>query len=63
MDWLARLGIVLYWLGCIVAVALIYLGVWIWVEDEQLGTANMFGTLGIIAWLIGLVCRYALTAD
>jgi hypothetical protein len=63
MDWLARLGIVLYWLGCIVAVALIYLGVWIWVEDEQLGTANMFGISGIIAWLIGLVCRYALTAD
>jgi len=63
MDWLARLGVVLYWLGCIVAVALIYLGVWIWVDDEQVGTAIVFGTLGIIAWLIGLVCRYALTAD
>jgi hypothetical protein len=63
MDWLARLGNVLYWLGCIAAVALIGLAVWIWVDDAQGGTAIVFGTLGVIAWLIGSVCRYALTAD
>jgi len=63
MDWLARLGKVLYWLGCIVAVALIGLAVWIWVDDAQGGTAIVFGILGVIAWLIGRVCQYALTAD
>jgi hypothetical protein len=63
MDWLARLGDVLYWLGCIVAVALIGLAVWISVEAAQVGTAIVFGILGVIAWLIGRVCRYALSAD
>jgi hypothetical protein len=63
MDWLARLGDVLYWLGCIAAVAFIGLAVWIWVEAAQVGTAMVFGILGIIAWLIGRVCRYGLTAD
>jgi hypothetical protein len=62
MDWLARLGNVLYWLGCIVAVTLIGLAVWIWVDAAQ-GAAIVFGILGVIAWLIGRVCRYALTAD
>jgi hypothetical protein len=63
MDWLARLGNVLYWLGRIVAVALVGLAVWIWVDAAQVGTAIVFGILGVIAWLIGLVCRYALTAE
>ena len=63
MDWLARLGNVLYWLGWIVAVTLIGLAVWVWVEAAQVGTAIVFGILGIIAWLIGRVCRCALTAD
>ena len=63
MDWLARLGNVLYWLGWIVAVTLIGLAVWVWVEAAQGGTAIVFGILGIIAWLIGRVCRYALTID
>jgi len=63
MDWLARLGEVLYWLGCIVAVALIGLAAWILIADAQVGTAIVFGALGVIAWLIGRVCKYALTAD
>jgi hypothetical protein len=63
MDWLARLGNILYWLGCIVAVALIGLAVWIWAEAAQVGTAIVFAILGVIAWLIGRVCRYALIAD
>jgi len=63
MDWLARLGEGLYWLGCIFAAALIGLAVWILVADAQVGTAIVFATLGTIAWIIGRVCRYALTAD
>jgi hypothetical protein len=46
-----------------VAVALIGLAVWISVEAAQVGTAIVFGILGVIAWLIGRVCRYALSAD
>ena len=63
MDWFARLGEILYWLGCIVAVGLIGLAAWILVADAQVGTAIVFGTLGVSAWLVGRVCRYALTAD
>jgi len=63
MDWLARLGVVLYWLWCTIAGVLIGLAVWIWIADAQGGTTLVFGTLGIIAWLIGRVCRYVLTAD
>jgi hypothetical protein len=63
MDMLARLGNVLYWLCCIVAVALIGLAVWIWVDAAQVGTASVFGILGIIAWLFGCACRYALFAE
>jgi hypothetical protein len=39
------------------------LAVWIWVEAAQVGTGIVFGILGVIAWLIGSVCRYALSAD
>jgi hypothetical protein len=63
MDTLARLGNVLYWLCCIVAVALIGLAVWIWADAAQVGTASVFGILGITAWLFGCACRYALVAE
>lgn len=62
----ARLGNVLYWLGCIVAaVAVVY--------DVTLGLANNWqdpsGTyirtaiLAVAAWLVGRACRYVLSGS
>lgn len=64
---LARLGIVLYWAGCVVAglcLALVLvnlvvgiLGGW---EAEALFHILVFLLLALIAWIVGLTLRYIL---
>ncbi|HZS57602.1 MAG TPA: hypothetical protein VFA65_24590 [Bryobacteraceae bacterium] len=60
----ARLGNVLYWLGCAAATATFAIGVGIWVTDNP---SNHPGTyflvillLACVPWIIGRACRYVL---
>ena len=63
---LARLGDVLYWLGCGVAVLFILAGVAMGTSDNNAGAdvaplVIYFGGGAIISWLIGRACRYVLS--
>jgi hypothetical protein len=59
---LARLGDVIYWVGCIVAAAILALGV----ADYWFGRGGLFVLISWMAvaaipWLIGEAIRYILT--
>ena len=59
----ARLGNVLYWLGCIVAVVTAAIGAFVWFNRTEPGdvvTVIILVVLAAIAWLIGRGCRYVL---
>src|SRR5262245_11274513 len=63
---LARLGNVLYWLGCIVAGAIMAVVVVDSIEgmgfrDGHYGPALGFSTFALVVWLIGRACRYVLS--
>jgi hypothetical protein len=63
---LARLGNVLYWLGCIVAVAVLSLDVALWIgeSDRRSSEIGLFVFVAVVAvaiWLIGRACRYVLS--
>jgi uncharacterized SAM-binding protein YcdF (DUF218 family) len=62
---LARLGNVLYWLGCIVAAVIIAAGIAEWFGEAQYRTDGYgivigFAVAALIAWLIGRGFRYVL---
>jgi uncharacterized membrane protein YvlD (DUF360 family) len=59
----ARLGNVLYWLGCIVAALVMVLGVAEYVMEGHSRSDGVWIFLGFIvvafiAWIIGRACRY-----
>jgi len=59
----ARLGSILYWLGCIVAVLLLALGALVWFNRTHAGdvaTVLMLAFSAAIVWLIARACRYVL---
>jgi len=64
----ARLGNVLYLLGCIVAVLIVELGVLVLIEPgwfsagnvHRLGVIITCAAMALVAWLIGRACRYVL---
>jgi hypothetical protein len=59
-----RLGRVLYWLGCGLAVAIILAGAAMLIGDlEHLGVAFAVVVLGVavLVWLAGWACRYVLS--
>jgi hypothetical protein len=62
---LARLGDVLYWLGCGIAVVILAAGAWLVLggdlipENRSVVLAICIGC-ALAAWLIGRVCRYVL---
>jgi hypothetical protein len=63
----ARLGNILYRLGCIVAVAFLLFGmVLLWFSipvrsAAEAGAVSFYFLVAIVARLIGRVCRYALS--
>jgi hypothetical protein len=62
---LARLGDVLYWLGCILAGLTVAAGAFLWFAEGHArkdGIAVVAGFLvfALILWLIGRACRYVL---
>ena len=64
----ARLGNVLYWIGCILAVPIIGLAVLYWVAEGHAQTGGtvftvVIGIVGVIVWLIGRACRYVLSGN
>lgn len=63
----ARIGRVLYWIGCIIAVLLVLLGIFFAFLAETtngvVGGLTAFIPYAVLAWLIGRVCRYFLAGD
>jgi hypothetical protein len=64
-NMLARLGHLLYWLGCIFAgLTVIYAGVIYSTEgyarSEGAGLLVVFALMAFAVWLIGRACRYVL---
>jgi hypothetical protein len=61
----ARLGNVLYWLGCGVAVncALLVLIVYLGPGEEAVFFGLVYAACGIGAWLFGRACRYVLSGN
>jgi hypothetical protein len=62
----ARIGNVLYWIGCIAALLLVAVGAILWGTDghtklENIGMLLFPGIIALIAWGIGKACRYILT--
>lgn len=60
----ARVGRVLYWVGCIIAVLLVLLSIFFALLAETtngvVGALTAFIPYAIIVWLIGCACRYFL---
>ncbi len=58
------LGVALYWLGCIVAIAFLAVAALTWFTEKpgRLRNSSMGGAISIalIAWCIGIACRYML---
>ena len=61
---LARLGIVLYWFGCLLAVGWLAIGCLDGCFDHPAGDpTNPLGlgaVIAVVMWLIGCACRYVL---
>jgi len=59
----ARLGIILYWLGCIVAAFIVSAAIAFYVTEGSADDLPAVGFLILIAaivWAIGRACRYVL---
>ena len=56
-----RLGLVLYWAGCLVAAGFLLIGVWVATNDVVGGV--IYGGLGGLAWLVGRGLRFILKGD
>lgn len=58
-----RLGVVLYWAGCILAAVLAAGAIWVlsvdWDNRDPFFAAFVFSP-AVIAWLLGKACRYVL---
>jgi hypothetical protein len=63
----ARIGNVLYWLGCIVAALIVMGGIAVYVVEghgrsDGIGVTIGFFVVAFIAWLIGRALLYVLSA-
>lgn len=58
-----RLGRVLYWIGCLAALALAAGAVWVVrsTGETSLGFIAFVSWPAVLAWLAGKACRYVLT--
>ena len=63
----ARIGRVLYWMGCIIAVLLVLLSFFFAFLAETtngvVGGLTAFIPYAVVVWLIGRACRYFLAGD
>jgi hypothetical protein len=59
LSLLARLGVVLYWLGCLFAVGLLIIG-GATLYDQDYRAAGFIAASGVGFWLIGRACMYVL---
>lgn len=63
----ARMGRVLYWMGCIIAVLLVLLSVFFALLAETnngvVGALTAFIPYAVLAWVIGRACRYFLAGE
>jgi hypothetical protein len=59
LSLLERLGVVLYWLSCLLAVGLLILG-GAALYDHDYRVAGSMVTFGVGFWLIGRACMYVL---
>jgi len=60
---LTKLGNVLYWIACTVAVLMLGLASFVWFTERQSGDLlTMFNltAIGLAVWIIGRGCRYFL---
>lgn len=58
---LARLGNILYWLGCILAAVLLVWGTVFCLRDNSADDPYLLSVVAIVAfaiWVIGLACRH-----
>jgi uncharacterized BrkB/YihY/UPF0761 family membrane protein len=58
-----RLGHVLYWAGCVLAILVIAIGVlFSWGETEKIAWEMrvIASVIAVLFWLIGRACRYVL---
>jgi hypothetical protein len=61
---LARIGDVLYWLGCILAVIVVVWGGVFCFRGDSTDDPYLFSVVAVAAfaiWVIGLACRYLLS--
>jgi hypothetical protein len=66
MTMLARLGNVLYWLGCILAALIITAAIVEWFGEAQYRSNGWaivfeFAVFAFVVWVIGRMCRYVLS--
>ena len=57
---LARLGIVLYWAGCLLAACLLLSAGALFWNGENWQAVVLIAAVGVVFWLIGRACRYVL---
>jgi hypothetical protein len=56
-----RLGDVLYWAGCVLAILTIAIGVFLsWGERHTWEVGVVTFVIAVLFWLIGRACRYVL---
>jgi hypothetical protein len=58
-----RLGDVLYWFGCGIAVVALGSGVYVFIDTNASGLLIVFGVAAVVIWLIGRAFRYVLSGE
>ena len=60
LSLLAKLGVVLYWLGCSLAVVLLIIAGLLLGGNPNYPGAAFVGGVGVVCWLVGRACMYVL---
>ena len=58
-----RLGDVLYWLGCGLAVVALGMGLYFSIQGDTGELLTFFGIVAVVIWLVGRACRYVLAGE
>ena len=60
LSLLAKLGVVLYWLGCLLAVVLLIIAGLLLGGNPNYQGAAFVGGVSVVCWLVGRACMYVL---